>query len=34
MTGVLIKTQHTIAEDMASSNYSIDTLDDINKLLK
>ncbi len=34
MTGVLIKTQHTIAEDMASSNYSIETLDDINKLLK
>jgi len=34
ITGVLIKTQYTLPEDISSSEYSIDTLDDITKLLK
>jgi len=32
--GILIKTKHTIPTDLESSNYLIDTLDDIVKLLK
>lgn len=34
MTGILIKTEHTLPEDISSSEYSINALDDISKLLK
>jgi len=33
MTGILIKTKHSIPTDLKSSEYLIDTLDDIVKLL-
>jgi phosphoglycolate phosphatase-like HAD superfamily hydrolase len=33
MSGILIKTPHMIPEDMASAEYSINSLDDIVKLL-
>jgi len=34
MTGILVKTKHSIPADLESSNYSINTLDDIVNILK